>query len=133
MQNIKPATVPEKVISRIIRQHRSFDVADLDDFIEAFGFDIAMEENYSNLKGYYLHEGSVYDGRRPLRMFLAFNKRTLMAVVHNRKLDHTGLKEIKLQGGYSLTVLANQDPGLINSFIKHFNALYPAPQAAVRL
>ena len=132
MQNIKPATIPEKVISRIIRQPRSFDVADLDDFIEAFGFGIAMEENYSNLKGYYLHEGSVYDGRRPLRMFLAFNQRRLMAVVHNRALDHTGLKEIRLNRGYFLTVLANQAPGSIDSFIKHFNALYPAPQAAVR-
>ena len=121
MQNIKPTTVPEKVISQIISLHRSFDVADLDDFIYAFRFSQSMEEHYPKMNGYYLNEGSLYGNPRPLRMFLAFNGRTLIAVVHNRKLDHTGLKEIKLRGGYSLAVLANQDPKLINGFIEDFN------------
>jgi hypothetical protein len=121
MQNIKPVTVPEKVISHIIGQHRSFDVADLDDFIYAFRFSVSMEEHYPGLEGYYLDEASVFSELRPIRMFLAFNGRRLIAIAHRRALDFTGLKEIRLQGGYSLTVLENQDPGLIKSFISHFN------------
>jgi hypothetical protein len=125
MQNIKPGTVPEKVISQIIRQYRLFDVADLDDFIEAFRFSISMEEHYPKMSGYYLDEGPVYNDPKPLRMFLAFNGRTLMAVVHHRKLDYTGLKEIKLHGGYTLTILADQDPGKISNFVKQFNSTLP--------
>ncbi len=121
MQNIKQATIAEKVISGIIRQHRSFDVADLEDFIDAFRFSLSMGDSYPKLSGYYLDEDPVCNDSRPLRMFLAFNGRMLAAIVHKRELDPTGLKKIKLHGGYSLTVLANQDPGFLNSFIQHFN------------
>lgn len=120
--------VPEKVISKIIRQPRSFDVADLNEFIDAFGFDVSMQEHYTRLSGYYLDEGPANGASQPLRMFLAFNQRTLMAIVHIRELDHTGLKEIKLHGGYFLTVLRNQDPVLIKSFIKDFNIYVATPK-----
>jgi hypothetical protein len=83
-----------------------------------------MEEHYPKMNGYYLNEGSLYDNPRPLRMFLAFNGRTLIAVVHNRKLDHTGLKEIKLRGGYSLAVLADHDPKLINRLLKILTTMW---------
>jgi hypothetical protein len=116
--NIKQQTIPEKVLSRIIRQNGSMDVSDLDDFIEAFQFSVSTNDL---LFGYYLDDGVGYGSPHPLRLFLAFNDRRLFGVVHSRKLDYSVAEEYTLKRGYSLTVVGHQDQKLVNKFIKQFN------------
>jgi hypothetical protein len=50
-------------------------------------------------------------------------KAELFAVIHSRKLDFTRTNEIKVDGSYSLSLIANQEPALVDEYVKHFNTM----------
>lgn len=122
MNNIKSQTIPEKLLSRIIRLNGSMDVSDLDFFQQAFGLSVIMDHPY---KGLYL-DGSplVYNGAYPPRIMLIFNGRRLYAVIHSRKMEYHGSKEYALHGGYILTVVGLQEQKLIDKLVKDFNSFH---------
>lgn len=121
--NIKPQTIPEKVLSRIVALNGAMDVSDLDDFAQAFNLATIMDRPYRGLK----LSGNrwVYGDAHPTRLLLIFDGRTLYAIIHARKMDYHGSKEYALNGGCILTVVGDPDQLLVDRLIKDYNSSNP--------
>lgn len=118
--NIRPRTIPENVLIRIVEAYGPMDIADLGDFLAAFRFSPLMYHPYG---GEYLHESPVLaGGDHPFRLLILFDGRKLWGIVHDRKLDYPGSEEYKLIRGYRLTVVGVPPSALIHDFIQKFDA-----------
>lgn len=118
MQNIKPQTLPENILSRLIDEHATITIALLKDFLKGFQFSRSKMGSYTT---YQLDASLVYGPSAPLRLLLAFNKDTLFGVVHSRKLGQLTGNEYKVHRGYILSGIGERDPVLISTFTHLFN------------
>ena len=116
MQNIKPQTQPEKILSGILEASPKVTMDQLLRFTR--DFDFSKSDN-----GYRLDCGGVYGLSAPLRLSLVLDKGVLVAVVHQRKLDFKGTNEIKLPRGYILSVVGTPVPRRDIRLFQEFNTL----------
>ena len=122
VNNIRPQTMPEKILSRIIRANGPMDISDLDYFDEAFRLGGIANRPY---RGIDLVDRLMPDGTFPIRILLIFEGRMLYAVIHARKMDYHGSAEYPLNRGCTLTVVGRQPQPLIDRLIKDFNSFNP--------
>ncbi len=120
VQNIRAETLPETVLSGIIKQP-AIGLEQLKDFIKGFQFGKSTSCGYTS---YVLSGGVAYGPSSPIRLELLFDKKnSLFGIVHLRNLEYKHSTAYKLNRGFSLTVIGQQPEGQIKAFIKQFNAM----------
>ncbi|QHS63600.1 hypothetical protein [Chitinophaga agri] len=118
MQNIKPNTLPENILSAIISENTA-GLSALRDFIKGFGLRQCTNGDYTAycLEGLY----TVYDISAPVRIGLYFEKSTLAGILHLNKIDYKHATAYKLTRNYYLTVPGKQSAEKINKLITQLN------------
>jgi len=122
IQNIKPATLPENVLSRLLTDSSTLNLAQLHDFIKGFHFVKSQMGHYPTFE---LDGGIVYGGAVFIRLLLVFDKdNRLMGIIHLRQLPLAAVERHSLNRGYEFSVLGNPDPGFVQDFSQIFNSIY---------
>jgi hypothetical protein len=83
------------------------------------GFD---SSNSKRLVGFQLDENWIDDPSPMLRLWVLFNRGKLFGVVHSRKLNINTSITYKVDRGFTLSIIGDQDHQLVNDFIKEFNS-----------
>lgn len=122
VQNIKPATLPENMLSRLLTDSSTLNLAQLQDFIKGFHF---VKSQMGHYPTYELDGGIVYGNAVFIRLLLVFDKDShLIGVVHLRQMPLTAGARHGLNRGFELFVLGHPDPGFVQDFSAIFNSVY---------
>ncbi|HVU53399.1 MAG TPA: hypothetical protein VHD83_00015, partial [Puia sp.] len=125
LQNIKPQTMPEYVLHRLV-QPGIPTTAYLHDFLQGFQFiqtTTFTTTTSGGYKTYQLDEACEPNHKGALRLLLAFDHDKLFAIVHHRALGPMPNKPSVLNRGYQLTIIGDQPATQVSDFtdkINHF-------------
>jgi len=118
-KNIKKSTIPEYGFERIVTEDPAPTVDKFTRYFKEMGFE---SSNSDHFVGFQLDENWIDDPSPMLRLWVLFNHDKLFGVVHSRKLNVNNSTTHKVDRGFTLTIIGDQDPKLVNDFIKEFNS-----------
>lgn len=119
-KNIKKNTIAEYGLEQILIEDPDPTVDKFTRYFKMMGF---QSSNSDHFVGFQLDENSIDDPSPMLRLWILFNHDKLFGVVHSRKLNiFSNSKTYKVDRGYTLTIVGDQDPKLVNEFVKEFNS-----------
>lgn len=127
IDNIKPTTIPESILSELINQNKT-KFSDFEQFITSLKFEKYELDELPNLTQYFIYESIVVDMSPRDRITLLFSKdNNLVGIIHSRSLNTKKFKTYELIRGHSLTIIADLKPQeikkLINKRIEFYNSI----------
>jgi len=129
-EDVRPSTVPENLLQKLINSNKTnlnFDY--LKSFISEFGlryYKDEIDKKYPPNKSYVLWYDSYVVSNAVFRFQFIFNKEKLVAILHSRKLTIVGFKDNKLQNNYLLWT-KNNNLKEMDAFIKTYHNIYEVP------
>jgi hypothetical protein len=129
-EDVRPLTVPENVIQQLINSNSTnLNFNTFKQFINDFGlryYKDEMDKKYPPNKSYVLWHDTYVVSDAVFRFQLIFNKDKLVAILHSRKLNIVGFKDIKLLKNYLLWT-KNSNEKEMNGFIKTYHKIFEVP------
>lgn len=101
--NIKPETVPEKVLVNLLEQ-KTTSKAELNDFITNFQFKVYDLNKLPNINQMYIDQSLLVDMSPRDRITLLFRNDDLVGIIHSRELPTQNHKTYELIRGHKLTI-----------------------------
>ena len=121
ISNIKPNSIVENEFSQIVNSKNGpLTLDQFERFLKNFEFQ-DFDGLLQNFTGYEIDENWIDDPSPLLRLWLIFDKRTLVGVFHSRPLKITRSTPIKVDRRFSFTPLTN-DQTVVDSLVKKFNS-----------
>jgi hypothetical protein len=117
-KNIKKNTIPEYEFERIVNHVPTLTVDSFTSFFREMRFQSSDNKHFV---GFLLDENWIDDPSPLLRLWVLFNHGKLFGVVHSRKLKLNKSSTYKVNRGFTLSIVGDQDPNLVNDFVKEFN------------
>ena len=118
-KNIKKNTIPEYGFERIVIEDPAPTVDRFTRYFKEMGFESSNSEHFV---GFQLDENWIDDPSPMLRLWVLFNHDKLFGVVHSRKLNLNNSTTHRIDRGFTLTIIGDQEPKLVSDFIKEFNS-----------
>jgi len=121
ISNIKPNSIVENEFSQIVNSKNGpLTLDQFERFLKNFEFQ-DFDGLLQNFTVYEIDENWIDDPSPLLRLWLIFDKRTLVGVFHSRPLKITRSTPIKVDRRFSFTPLTN-DQTVVDSLVKKFNS-----------